>query len=61
MSRPGGLRFPPGVPPDYEELASSCMAYSPEDRPTFEEVCGRLQAMRNEVAMGLEMRLVLEL
>ncbi len=47
------LHFPADVPPDYEQLASSCMAYMPEDRPTFEEVCEALQALREEEKMGL--------
>ncbi len=47
------LRFPPGTPRVYEELASSCMAFRAECRPGFEEICGRLQSMLEQVEGGL--------
>ncbi|BDA44668.1 probable megakaryocyte-associated tyrosine-protein kinase at C-terminar half [Coccomyxa sp. Obi] len=39
------LAWPDHVPAAYRDLANSCMAYDPEDRPTMGEVVEKLHAM----------------
>ena len=45
------LRFPPGVPQAYEELAMACMEHDAAKRPTFERVVRELEAMRGNLVM----------
>jgi hypothetical protein len=42
--------FPPSVPAEYAALASACWALSPADRPRFDEVVERLQALSEAAA-----------
>ncbi|EFJ53024.1 hypothetical protein VOLCADRAFT_54935 [Volvox carteri f. nagariensis] len=40
------LRFPPGCPPAYEDLAMACMDPDPSCRPPIENVLAELESIR---------------
>mmetsp|Transcript_23522 Transcript_23522/g.51619 ORF Transcript_23522/g.51619 Transcript_23522/m.51619 type:complete len:903 (+) Transcript_23522:219-2927(+) len=48
VSQANHLRFPPGTPAPFEKLASACMSFKAENRPTFEAVTQMLQQMQDE-------------
>ncbi len=41
----GRLTFPAAAPSEYVDLALSCMAFNPQDRPTIEQVMVGLSGM----------------
>jgi len=42
---PQGLEVPSAAPPALQQLLSSCLAPRPENRPSFQQVVERLQAL----------------
>lgn len=46
------LSFPPGTPPTYKQLAERCMDPDPEQRPGFEDLAQRLDALLAEQTTG---------
>jgi hypothetical protein len=43
------LTFPSSAPSEFAALADACMAFKPEDRPSFEEVLESLTTMQDSV------------
>jgi serine/threonine protein kinase len=49
LHRGGRPAFPSGAPRTYVELATACWAASPADRPSFDDIVGRLQEMAGNI------------
>lgn len=48
-----GVRYAnPGIPDVYWDLITDCWAHDPDDRPSFAEICARIEANSKEFCLG---------
>ncbi len=52
VSKSARLEFPADAPPDYVLLARACLDYEQGARPTMQDVCGTLEAMRHKYVLS---------